>query len=232
MRQSVGQSMNQPKSRISKRGGASLLVGAAARLRPAPTRGKLLRRRIAITFSKLMLPLAALGLLSSIAIWPELDHGVERARIALRQVSGEIEGGRIVNARYHGLDEKGRPFTITAATARQNGPDRIDMTSPKGDMTLENGSWLMLQAKLGNYQQRGGMLDLSREVTLYRDDGTTLVTASASIDTKDGAAAGSEPVHAEGPFGTLHAQGFTIVDRGAAIQFQGPAHLVLSGDSK
>ena len=51
-------------------------------------------------------------------------------------------------------------------------------------------------------------------------------TSSAAIDLKNGAAAGAEPVHAEGPFGTLDAQGFTVTDKGAAMQFAGPAHLV------
>ena len=87
----------------------------------------------------------------------------------------------------------------------------------------------MLQAKQGVFMQHINQLDLSHDVTLYRDDGTTLVTASAAIDLKNGAAAGAEPVHAEGPFGTLDAQGFTLLDKGANIQFTGPAHLVLNG---
>jgi hypothetical protein len=49
---------------------------------------------------------------------------------------------------------------------------------------------------------------------------------------KNGAAAGADPVHAEGPFGTLEARGgFTLLDKGATIQFAGPAHLVLNGAS-
>jgi len=69
-------------------------------------------------------------------------------------------------------------------------------------------------------------------VTLYRDDGTTVTTDSASLDLKNGAAASSEPTHAEGPFGTLDAQGFTLTDKGTAIQFTGPARLVLNGEGK
>ncbi len=38
-------------------------------------------------------------------------------------------------------------------------------------------------------------------------------------------------VHAEGPFGTLDAQGFTLTDKGSAIQFFGPGHLVLNSAS-
>ena len=39
----------------------------------------------------------------------------------------------------------------------------------------------------------------------------------------------ADSVHAEGPFGVLDAQGFTVMDKGAAIDFPGPAHLVLNG---
>jgi lipopolysaccharide export system protein LptC len=77
--------------------------------------------------------------------------------------------------------------------------------------------------------QHLNQLDLVKDVTLYRDDGTTMHTESASIDVKAGAAAGSEAVHAEGPFGVLDAQGFTVMDKGEAIDFPGPAHLVLNG---
>ena len=46
------------------------------------------------------------------------------------------------------------------------------------------------------------------------------------------AAASHEMVHAEGPFGVLDAQGFTVLDRGAVVQFTGPARLVLNGGSR
>jgi len=94
---------------------------------------------------------------------------------------------------------------------------------------LQNGTWLMVKAKQGVFMQHRNLLDLSHDVTLYRDDGTTLVTASASLDLIRGAAAGAEPVHAEGPFGTLDAQGFTATDKGTSIEFAGPAKLVLNG---
>ena len=144
-------------------------------------------------------------------------------------MSSELGGATLTDARYRGVDEQGRPYTLTAATAQQVGPERINLTTLKADITLADGTWLMLQSKHGVFLQHTNQLDLSHDVTLYRDDGTTMTTASASIDLKNGAAAGAEPTHAEGPFGTLDAQGFTITDKGTAIQFTGPAHLVLNG---
>jgi lipopolysaccharide export system protein LptC len=38
-------------------------------------------------------------------------------------------------------------------------------------------------------------------------------------------------VHVEGPFGVLDAQGFAVMDKGNAIDFSGPAHVILNGVS-
>ena len=205
------------------------LSAAGSRVRLIPTPGRLARRRIAISLTKWLLPAVALVLLASIAVWPEFRNASEKARLAARGITGQIESGQMINARYHGLDEKGRPFTVTAATARQVDADRVDLTAPKGDMTMENGTWLMLQSRQGTYTRAAKQLDLARDVVLYRDDGTTLTTATASIDLQNGVAASGDPVHAEGPFGVLDAAGFTVLDKGAAIQFSGPAHLILNG---
>jgi lipopolysaccharide export system protein LptC len=206
------------------------LLGASGprdRMPPAPRR--IARRRFLITMTKWLLPMTAAALLASIALWPEIQDATIKARLSMSHVSGEVEGGKLVDARYNGVDEKGRPYTVTAATARQIDPQRVALTTPKGDITLANGTWLMLTSKEGTYVQQLNQLDLVKDVTLYRDDGTTMHTESASVDLRAGAAAGSDPVHAEGPFGVLDAQGFTVMDKGTAIDFAGPAHLVLNG---
>lgn len=213
----------------SRRPGVQLVAATASRVRQPPSPTGLARRRLLITLTKWLLPALALALLASIAAWPEIDRVREGARMAFEHTSAG--GATLTDARYHGVDEKGQPYTVTAVTAQQDGPDRINLTTPKADITLTDGTWLMVQSKRGVYLQHSDQLDLSRDVTLYRDDGTTVTTASASIDLKAGAAASAEPTHAEGPFGILDAQGFTLTDKGTAIQFTGPAHLVLNGSS-
>jgi lipopolysaccharide export system protein LptC len=209
--------------------GGYLIPSGAGRLRSLPEANRMARRRLLITLTKWLLPVAAMVLLALIALWPELGIGGGKARLAIGHLSGELDGGRLLDARYNGVDDKGRPYTVTAATARQLDPERVVLTMPKGDITLENGTWLMLTSRDGTFLQHLNQLDLRHDVTLYRDDGTTLHTAAASIDLKASAAAGSDPVHAEGPFGVLDAQGFAVMDKGTAIDFTGPAHLVLNG---
>ncbi len=208
------------------------LAASSARFRRVPTPGVLARRRFAIMATKLALPLLALGLLGSMAVWPEIQREAEQARAAMHTL-GRIQAATMTGARYSSVDQRGRPYTVTAATARQVSANRVDLNDPKGDITLANGTWLMLQARRGVYLRHEDQLDLAHDVTLYRDDGTTMVTASAAIDLKRGAAAGSAPVHAEGPFGKLDAVGgFTATDQGQQMLFSGPAQLVLNATNQ
>jgi lipopolysaccharide export system protein LptC len=49
------------------------------------------------------------------------------------------------------------------------------------------------------------------------------------VDIKAGDAEGDEPVAAQGPFGTLTAEGFRLRDRGQVVIFTGRARAVLEG---
>ena len=193
-----------------------------------PSPGRIARRRWTLTLTKLLLPAVALALLGSLALWPEFRQEAEQANKAAKLL-GEVHGDTVFDARYRSVDQQGRPFTITAARARRLNDDQVDLVQPKGHITLQDGTWLMLQSAAGTYRQHADTLDLTQGVTLYRDDGTTMVTKSATVDLKSGAAAGTEPVHATGPFGTLDAQGgFTAVDSGQQIFFAGPASVRLN----
>ncbi len=220
--------MSDAQLRLRGPAAQRLIASGSSRVRQALSPGRMARRRAMVLWSKWLLPVVALGLLASIALWPEFERQTDEARVAVRRLSHVEGSGRLVNARYQSVDERGRPYTVTAASAVQAGPKRVNLTTPKGDITLQNGSWLMVQSKHGVYLQHTGQLDLSGNVLLYRDDGTTIRSATASVDLKRGGAASSDDVSAEGPFGTLDASGFALVDKGSTIQFTGPARLVLN----
>ena len=207
-----------------------LLTQASTRHRQAPSARRILLRRIMVVAAKLGLPLLALALLGTVALWPEIARMTEQGRLAIRRVfSVEPDTGRMLQPRYRGGDQKGRPYTLTGDWAVQSGPNRIELGMPKGDLVLESGAWMMVEAQQGIYIQHAGQLDLAHDVVLYRDDGTVIRTETAAVDVKQGAAASDDKTHAEGPFGVLDAQGFMLTEKGSAIQFQGPARLVLNG---
>ena len=202
--------------------------------RTAPSSAQALRRRWLIGLVKGALPVAAVALLALLTLWPELTGDLDRARISYRRPTVGQEGGTVRNPRYTGFDENGSPFTITAGSARQTMagpqiPGRTELFEPAGDIVLVGGGWLMAKSDRGVYMQRDGQLDLYGEVSLYRDDGIEMQTSALTIDLKAATVVGPEQVHVQGPFGTLDAQGFTVMDRGAVLYFTGPGRLKLDG---
>jgi lipopolysaccharide export system protein LptC len=187
------------------------------------------RHRRTVTIAKRVLPVLALVLLALLAVLPDLRSGAGITRFAYKTAGTQaVPVSRMSGARYRGMNAQGEPFTVTATNAVQASPNRLDLTRPKGDITLKSGAWMMLNSLTGLYHQKSDLLALNGKVTLYRDDGTTLKTAHAIIDLRNGTADGSNPVAAFGPFGTLHsASGFTVRDRGAQILFKGPSRVTL-----
>lgn len=213
---------------VPPRQGAMYFEASRPRRRITPTAWSMARRRLMLAAAKFILPVTALALLASIAMWPEIERLTDQARRSVSRLAAQVQTGLLFDPVYHGTDEHGQPYTVTAKQAREASADRVDLTQPKADVLLQSGRWMMVQSRQGVYRQKLDNMDLSGDVTLYRDDGLTLITDSANIDLARGGAAGSDRVHAEGPFGTLDAQGFTVLDRGTSIQFAGPGRLVMT----
>jgi len=172
----------------------------------------------------------AIILLLSIAMWPELQHGLQSGRVTWRRLAAiDPNAGQMVRPSYRGVDDAKRLYTISADTADRAGPERLNLVAPIGDITLQNGTWLEGRGKTGVFIQHANELDLANGVMLYRQDGTMMWSKTATMNFKLGAATSNDYTHAEGPFGTLDAEGFTMVDKGSVIQFRGPAKLVLNG---
>jgi len=193
-----------------------------------PSSAALARRRFMLLGIKLILPVCALALLSTIALWPEFDREEQQERVTLHTLTSHaVDGATLTDAKYRGVDERNRPYTFTAVTATQITPERVDLKSPKADITLENGTWVYTEARYGVFIQHMNQLDLWQDVLLYRDDGMTARTQSATLDLKAGAAEGSDPVHVDGPLGSLDAIGFATMDKGQSLDF-GPGNAVLN----
>jgi lipopolysaccharide export system protein LptC len=199
------------------------------RRRPDVTTG-IAKRSRAVTIFKALLPVAAVVLLIALAIAPGLRGGPGADRVTYKVPNTpQSSGSHMENAQYKGLDQHGQPFTLTAKAANDQGTDDVALAGPQGDISLASGAWLMLKSETGLFNQKLQTLGLKGNVTLYRNDGTTVTSPDARIDLKQGDANSASPVQAAGPFGTLNAAGgFNLTDRGADVVFKGPATLTLN----
>jgi lipopolysaccharide export system protein LptC len=181
---------------------------------------------------RMALPLAAVAIMAAVVIWPQLVRDPFES-IAALDLPGIATEGEILNPRFTGVDDNNRPYSVTAREVAKvpGGGDVYRMTAPSAAIGLEGGSAVTLEAESGALDRAADRLQLDGGVTLRRDDGTVLTTAAAIVDLAGEGAAGSAPVHAEGPFGSLTAAGFRVEKRGAVVIFTGPADLHLKSDA-
>ena len=178
---------------------------------------------------KILLPFLALGLIALIIIWPRLkSEDTFRIGFSSVRLSGSAQPG-VDNARYMGTDENRQPYSITADLARISAKvdGLISLEMPKADLTLEDGTWLVLTADNGQFMEGEQQLDLEGNVNLFHDTGYEISTGELVVDLKKNVAESKLPVAGHGPFGELTSAGLKLVDKGRIIYFTGPANLIL-----
>ena len=207
-----------------------LAATASRRRPPPPARRRVLGYSLFVNTLKFLLPMLAVLLLALVALWPHLQTQDLRFRIGFTAAdTSDLEEPSFVNPRYFGTDEDNQSFSITADLARNlvGNESTVDLEMPKADITLEDGTWLVLTANAGVYGRDVQLLDLAGAVNLYHDSGYEFSTETAKIDLLQGMASGDDSVRGQGPFGNLESEGFRIVDKGRTILFTGKSRIVL-----
>lgn len=213
---------------------ASQLVGGRIPSRLHPYRGREPHLASAghtrfVMMMKVMLPLVAAALVGLILVWPYFsDEAGFTIGFTSLNLSGTEQAG-MDNALYVGVDERRRPYSISADIARlvENRPNTVNLEMPKADVTLRNGAWLVMTSETGRFIQDEQILELAGGVNLFHDSGYEINTATLSVDLTKVTAVGNDPVEGQGPFGELKAEGVRIENSGATIYFTGKSNLLL-----
>ena len=182
-----------------------------------------------VSTMKWLLPAGAIVMVGLIVLWPHLNTSDLGFRIGFSALRiSDTDDPAMINARYVGTDKNDRAFSVTADLARkiESNVTSFELEMPKADISLDNGTWLVLTAETGLYDSTNSTLDLAGAVNLYHDSGYEFRTQKAAIDLKKRVAAGNETVNGQGPFGNLKAEGFRLIDRGKTIYFTGRARVV------
>ena len=179
---------------------------------------------------KFILPIIALTLILLVFLWPHLASEDLRFRIGFAAIKASIsKEPSMLNPRFVGTDSYNKPYSVTADLARSIGDlgTTIELEMPKADVTLDNGTWLVLTANSGLFAHLENNLNLKGMVNLFHDSGYEFQTEKAVINMVSGVATGNMPIQGQGDFGLLSAQGFRLVDKGKTIYFKGKSKLTL-----
>lgn len=176
---------------------------------------------------RLILPLAALGLIALLMAWPRMEDTM--MDVAQESMAPKVAGrNELINPRYESHDQKNRPFVVTAARAVQSmrDPQAVILESPAAEIAVRDGRSVTLHAAQGAYRQKAEKLFLNEAVSITYD-GYMLDLDKALIDLKAYNAWSDQPVHGQGPAGTLEASGLELNGIKGVLVFTGPIRLVL-----
>jgi len=183
-----------------------------------------------VQMMKVLLPVVAALLIILILVWPYLRSEDLRFRLSFAALTAnQNEDPSMVNPRFLGIDKENKAYSITADLARNlaAGSSSVELEMPKADITLDDGTWLVLTANSGIFRQAKKTLDLTGAVNLFHDSGYEFKSSKAEIDLQKGVASGSEAVRGHGPFGEMQGEGFRLFDKGKTIIFTGKSKLVI-----
>lgn len=188
-----------------------------------------------VTSMKFLLPALATALVLLVIAWPQIIPDERSVGFNFPEIAREqARTLNMLNAHYSGVDENNQPFNVTAdmATQAPGNEEVIELQHPKADITTTKGELVALTARIGHYDREVETLDLNGTVHLTHDEGFEITTETATVDLKDGSAAGDSAVSGQGPAGELQSEGFRLREKGQIIIFTGKSRMLIYPDAR
>ncbi len=161
-------------------------------------------RRVA--FLKVMLPLAALGILSTLFLLSRGDDLTASIPFSDAELAERVRDQQITAPRFVGTTARGDEVTISAAKAVPGGKGEPGVAQDlRGEIRLVSGGVITLQAEQGSVNVPNNFAEFQGQVTITTDTGYELVTETlrTAVRTIDARAPGA--VNGTGPIGDLTA---------------------------
>jgi lipopolysaccharide export system protein LptC len=179
-----------------------------------------------VRFMKYGLPIGVLGLLGYLLISP-LSHNKEVSFLLDKnKVATARERLKTQGARYQGIDDQGRAFTVNADRAVQKTSQVpiIDITGVRARMEMKDGPALAT-ADSGRYHMDAQTMDVDGPIHVTAADGYKLETRNVTVDLNNHSLSGHQGVEGTMPLGRFTAANMAADMRSRHVTLTGRAHL-------
>ncbi|MCC1491295.1 LPS export ABC transporter periplasmic protein LptC [Cognatishimia sp. F0-27] len=167
-----------------------------------------------IAWLKILLPLAALAMLSTLFLFATDRADLPDVPFADALGSGETAREQVSAPYYSGTTDRGDVLTMTALTVIPDTDDRIRADTLSATLSFKDGSHIALNAGSAMISNQTRAAELGEGVRIDSSTGYTLTTEAltASLDRTEAESRG--PVSGSSPAGTLEAGRMRIVPQG------------------
>jgi len=182
-----------------------------------------------VTYLKVLLPLAALGLLSTLFLISRGANTEATIPFAAHEIEERMRGQQITAPFFSGTTSQGDEITVTASIARPGGPTSPAVaTDLVAVISTADGGRLTLSSDTGTVQLESDIASFSGNVEIASAAGM-LVTTDLLNATISGLSADSPgPVLATGPIGTINAGTMLLRTKTQG----GPMHMLFNNGVK
>lgn len=158
-----------------------------------------------VTWLKIVLPLAALGLLSTLFLFARSPAGI--STIPFAEIESMAREQAISNPRFSGVADDGTVIAITAKTARPNirGGGSLDLNEITANVESADGVLLEMSASLGRIDAQEGTAELSGLARIHSSNGFIMETTGLIANLRSGQISSLGPLEVQTPFGSLNA---------------------------
>ena len=182
-----------------------------------------------VAWLKVLLPLAALALLSTLFLLARNITGTTAIPFAEKDIQDRLRDQQVTAPIYSGTTEAGDVITFTADTVRR-GSDPGTTVADLVDATVDyvGGTNIRFEANEGRFNTQDRTTILSGDVLITSSTGYIVVTQElrGSLDRLD--IASPEAVTATGPIGRIDAGSLLI----SSTQNDGPAQMIFTNGVK
>jgi len=160
-----------------------------------------------VALAKIILPLAALGLLSSLVLFSRsVDHdsAIPYAEVDVEELA---RGQGIGAPTYSSVTGDGAAITVRAVTARPNlaNPSQASATGLTARISMPDGATIDVSASDGAIDTAASTVDLRRDVTIVTSTGYRITTDALATRTDRTQLVSPGRIVADGPMGHLEA---------------------------
>lgn len=181
---------------------------------------------------KLILPLAALALLSTLFLFAQQSG--PPSEIPFADLTEMAQEQRINAPRLSGVTDDGSVIAITAKVARPAG-DTLHIENPQLMLNAADGTTLTIQAGVGEVDNLAQQAHLTGLARLETSSGYQMETTGLTADLQSGVVQSHGPLEVQAPYGTLSAGKVTIlaspVGEGQQMDFTGGVKLVYTPET-
>lgn len=184
-----------------------------------------------VAWLKILLPLAALAILSSVVFFANEADDTRTIPFATEEGGDDTTGPRINRPEFVGITSDGSAITLNAreVTPIDGSTENLKADAIAGKIQSANGRVIETTAIEGAFDLGANIADLMGEVHVTTSDGLTFVTQGLRAR-MDAAEASSEgPVAGEAPFGTFEAGSMELSDdkeKGNVLVFKNGVKLI------